>query len=266
MKSKPAMPDFDGLRAFDSCVTFGEFAGRAGCLTRDNIIAWLDRYHIAEALVHEQHARCIFPREHGNRRLLKAIKGLRRIHPVWILDPPAQPGRGQAERTIREMLACGVRAARLCLKQMPPMLWVWDDLLSALEAHRVPCFLDFGPRESTWGDTSNGDVDGIRDFALAHPKLPLVVSHVMGGLGVHPAIVPLIRRTPNVYLDIAGILEFWRVVAGEVGPERVLFATCAPFVDTGVLVSNIQYMHGFTAADKKLMCGGNLRRLLEAVE
>jgi len=41
-----------------------------------------ESYEIAEALVHEHHARIIYPREHGNQRLLKSIKGLPRLHPA----------------------------------------------------------------------------------------------------------------------------------------------------------------------------------------
>ena len=87
----------------------------------------------------------------------------------------------------------------------------------------------------------------------------------MGGLGVHPAIMHLMRRVPNLYMDITGILEYWREVASEAGPDRVLFATGMPFTDAGILVANIQYAVGFSDDDKKLMAGDNLRRLLEAV-
>jgi hypothetical protein len=45
----------------------------------------------------------------------------------------------------------------------------------------------------------------------------------------------------------------------------VLFATGNPFTDAGILIANIQYAVGFSLEDKKLMAGGNLRRLLEAV-
>jgi predicted TIM-barrel fold metal-dependent hydrolase len=55
-------------------------------------------------------------------------------------------------------------------------------------------------------------------------------------------------------------------MAREVGPHRILFATGAPFTDPGILIANIQYTPGFSAAEKKLMYGDNLRRLLEGVK
>lgn len=266
MRAKPAAPNLDSLRLFDSCLTLGDFVlSRAPApVTARNVTAFLDRYHIVEALVHDHHARFTHPREHGNLRLMEAIRGNRRLHPAWVIEPPKQPGRKAAEAVVKEMLEAGARAARLPMKAAPPMAWWWRDLLSVLEARRVPCFLDFGG-VTTSGELSNGDVDGIREIALAHPRLPMVLSHVFGGLGVHAAVAPLIRRLPNLYLDIAGILEFWREVAVEVGPERVLFATGAPFVDAGILISNAQYTHTLDAKAKRLICGDNLRRLIRSV-
>jgi len=224
----------------------------------------MDRYQIAEALVHDHHARLVYPREDGNRRLLDAIKGQPRLHPVWVIEPPKQPGKDAANALVEEMLDAGVRAARLPMKRIPPMPWLWDDLCMALEEHRVPCFLDFG-EVSTMGDLRGGDVTGVREIALAHPELPMVLSHVMGGLGIHPAVVPLIRRVNNLYIDICGILEYWREVAREVLPERVLFSTGAPFFDPGVLIANVQYARKLDEKAKALIYGDNLRWLLGVV-
>ncbi|MHB9034793.1 MAG: hypothetical protein ACYC6L_17320, partial [Anaerolineae bacterium] len=59
------------LRLFDSCVTLGRFSS-ANCIpTADALLALMDRYGIAEALVHEYHARGVAPPEHGNRRLME---------------------------------------------------------------------------------------------------------------------------------------------------------------------------------------------------
>lgn len=268
MQATTAMPAIRDLAVFDSCVTLGRVV-HTSCPepleTADAVLAMMDRYRIAEALVHEHHARFIHPMEHGNRRLLDAVRGCGRLHPVWVLEPPGEPGLPPARAVVAEMLSCGVRAARLRMRPMSPLPWLWEDLFAALEERRVPCFLDFGGVATT-GDLTDADVNGVRDLALAHPGLPLILSHVMGGLGVHCAVVPLIRRVSNVFLDITGILEFWREVAHEVGPERVLFASGAPFTDPGILIANVQYAVGLDAAAKRLICGGNLRRLMGAVQ
>ena len=268
MQAVEKMPDIRELRPFDSCMTLGRgvLRGVPEWVTAGNVLALMDRHDIAEALVHDVHARLVYPREDGNRRLLEALKdiGSDRLYPAWVIEPPKVPGRAAAEALVDEMLGVGVRAARLPMKIIPPMPWLWDDLCTALEDHRVPCFLDFG-KETTWGDMTTADVEGVRDIALAHPDLSLVLSFVLGGLGIHPGVVPMIKRTPNVHMDIMGIIEFWREVARDVGPDRVLFSTGAPFVDPGIYVSNVQYARNLDEDAKRMICGDNLRRLMEAV-
>ncbi len=267
MECDPKMPNLAGLRLFDSCVTLGRIvhSGYPEYLTADSLLSLMDRYEIAEALVHEHHARVCYPREDGNRRLSDSVKGKPRLHAAWVIEPPKKPGQGPARDLVERMLAAGVRAARLPMKVAPPMLWLWDDLLTELDNRHVPCFLDFGDVE-TRGTLTDADVAGVREIALAHPSLPLVLSHIVGGLGIHYGIVPLVRRTPSLFIDITGVLEYWREVAAEVGPGRVLFATAMPFADPGIYVSNVQYARDLDEDAKALICGGNLRRLLGAVQ
>jgi len=254
------------LRLFDSCVTLGRIVHSRypESLTAASILGTLDRYCIAEALVHEHHARLLHPRDDGNRRLLESIKNSPRLHPVWVIEPPGEPGTDPARALVEEMLEAGVSAARLPMRAAPPLPWMWEDLCSALEEHRVPCFLDFGG-VSTWGALTDADVNGLRELALAHPELPLILSNIVGGLGIHYAVLPLIRRTGNVHIDTTGVLEYWREAAQEAGPERVIFATGAPFTDPGIYVSNVQYARELDEEAKRLISGDNLRRLLEGV-
>jgi predicted TIM-barrel fold metal-dependent hydrolase len=262
MKSKSTMPDLCTLELFDSCVTLGRFSSEICIPDAPSLLAIMDRYRIKEALVHDYHARWIHPMDNGNRRLLDAIRGQPRLHPIWVLDPPLEPGPGEAEALVGRMRDAGVGAARLRIRGKGSLPWVWEDLLGALESHRIPCFFDYGAMDSTLSELSDPDVEALRAMALAHPALPIVLSHAMGGLGMHPGVAYLVRRVPNLYLDISGILEYWRDAARDVGPERVLFATAVPFTDPGVLISNVQYARGFSVEDKRLICGDNLRRLL----
>ena len=263
MEARPAMPDLHALELFDSCVTLGRFPG--DCVpTAAELLAIMDRYCIKEALVHDYHARSIVPIAHGNERLMKEIAGHARLHPVWVLAPTEVPGPEAAAAAVSKMLDAGVRAARLCMRNRGAIPWLWDDLLSGLAARRVPTFLDFGPNDTTIGELRDYDVTGIYEMIGRHPNLPFVLSRVMGGLGVHPAVLPMMRRLPNLYIDITGILDYCRVVARET-PERVLFATGLPFTDAGILVSNVQYDMDLDAAAKALVCGGNMRRLLGGV-
>jgi predicted TIM-barrel fold metal-dependent hydrolase len=175
------------------------------------------------------------------------------------------PGREPAEKVVNDLLDSGVRAARLRLISKGLFSWVWDDLLIRLEDHRIPCFLDFGTQTSTLGSLTDHDVDALHIIVNKYPNLPLILSHVMGGLGIHPAAIYLAYRSQNLYLDVTGILEYWRTFAYDISPERVLFASGMPFTDPGILVSNVQYATGLDHEAKKMILGDNLRRLMGGV-
>ena len=172
---------------------------------------------------------------------------------------------------VEEMLAAGARAARLLMGYAPPFHWLWRDLCEALEEHRVPAFLDFAstgwgpPFGSTASVPDAAAIDGLREICLAHPGLPMILSNCVGGLGLAYPTLPLMRLAPNLHIDITAVLQYWRTAATELGPERVLFATGMPFTDPGTYVSNVQYAHEIDGEAKRMISGGNLRRLLAEV-
>lgn len=269
MKSNPSMPHIRDLALFDSCVTLGRacLSNVPEYLTADHVLEVMDKHDIAEALVHSNEARMVWPRQRGNERLLKEIEGKPRLHPVWVLSPPKKPDRTEARRLVEEMLAANVRAARLMMGVMPPLHWVWKDLCEALEAHRVPCLLDFAEamNPSTGAVPTEFAMNALRETCLAHPALPMILSHASGGLGLSPVTLPLIYRTPNLHMDVTSVVDYWREVAAQAGPERVIFATGMPFFDPATFVSNVQYQPGLDVRAKKQICGDNLRKLMEAV-
>ena len=194
----------------------------------------------------------------------------KRLHPVWVLEPPSAPGLPAAHALVEEMLGAGVRVARLMMGVAPPLLWLWDDLCSALEEHCVPCLLDFADtrihtHSSTQSTPDDTTVHFLRDLCVRHPALPMILSHVSGGLGIAYSILRLMRRVPNLHIDITGVVDYWRCVARELGPQRVFFATGMPFYDPAIFVSNVQYARGLAFAAKKVICGDNMRRLMDVV-
>jgi len=267
MKSTVQSPAMDDLMFFDGCMTLGAMVhtGVPEPLLAETVNAHMDCYHIKEALVHECHARLVYPRDHGNRRLLEMVKGNPRLHSQWVLDPIHFRDQQKIRDTVLEMLQLGVKSVRFPFKTVAPSLWLWKDLLEVLAAHHYLCFMDFGTSQLI-GDCSNEELNAIRDMAIAFPDLNLVFSFVMGGLGIHPGILPLMKQVDNLYIDNLSILEYWRRAAREIGPERVIFSTGAPFKDTGMFISDIQYAVDFDEEAKKLMCGSNLRRLLGGVK
>ena len=150
MESSPTMPPLASLAPFDSCATLLDQGPHL--MTAERLLETMDRYGIAEALVHESNARLIYPREDSNYRLLKLIKDRPRLHPTWVVEPPRRPGSGPAEVLVQEMLDAGVRAVRWPLKRIPPMLWLWQDLAHALREWVRLRFLQemFSNRNCEW--------------------------------------------------------------------------------------------------------------------
>jgi len=269
VKAVQKAPAIRDLALFDTCVTLGRVCtpGVPEFLTAENVLGVMDKYDIAEALVHSSEARIVWPRLRGNERLLKDIEGQPRLHPVWVLTPPEKSDPAGCRKVVDDMLTAGVRAARLRMGIVPPLHWVWQDLCEALEEHRVPCLLDFAkPLTSSTACVPSGwEIDGVREIALAHPDLPIILSHASGGLGLNAATLPLMHRVPNLVIDVTAIVDYWRRVAREIGPERVVFASGMPFYAPGILVSNVQYALDLSDEQKRMICGDNVRRLLEAV-
>jgi predicted TIM-barrel fold metal-dependent hydrolase len=268
MQATAKMPDVRELALLDSCVTLGRscLAGVPEYLTAENVLAVMDKYDIAEALVHSNEARLVQPRWRGNQRLLREIEGLKRLHPVWVLSPPARPDPAGARQMVDEMLSAGVRAARLMMGQVPPLHWMWKDLCEALEARRVPCLLDFAPlrQASTQCVPDSLLLDELLEVCLAHPALPMILSHHSGGLGLAAATMPLLYRAGNVLMDITSVVDYWRRLARDLGPQRVVFATGMPFYEPAIFIANVQYDEVLDLPAKRLICGDNLRRLLAA--
>ncbi|MGD0124164.1 MAG: amidohydrolase family protein [Terriglobia bacterium] len=104
----------------------------------------------------------------------------------------------------------------------------------------------------------------VVELARRHPKLRIVCAHTGGNweLGIRA-----IRSTKNVYCGLAGsdpTNGYVEMAVRELGAERVIYGS-----DVGgrSFASQIAKVEGaaISDADKKLIMGGNLRRLLEPV-
>ena len=102
----------------------------------------------------------------------------------------------------------------------------------------------------------------VVELARRHPKLQIVCAHTGGNweLGIRA-----IRSTKNVYCGTAGsdpTAGFVEMAVRELGAERVIYGS-----DVGgrSFASQVAKVEGanISDAEKKLILGGNLRRLLE---
>ena len=104
----------------------------------------------------------------------------------------------------------------------------------------------------------------VVELAQRHPKLQIVCAHTGGNWEL---AIRAIRDTKNVYAGIAGsdpTSGFVEMAVRELGAERVIFGS-----DVGgrSFASQIAKVEGanISESDKKLILGGNLRRLLTPI-
>jgi len=222
----------------------------------------LDRYGIAEALVHD---RAVLEtadfRSHDF--ILDFCKGSDRLHPVLPIVPPATGEQLPPREFVAFCRANGVKAVRASPKVHrfsfdPPSL---GPLLGELEAHRMPVFYNSMALQDHPWEHSPGWAD-IRAVATAYPQLPVIV--VFTGMLQGRMLYPLLATCPNVLVDLTCVsFQFIEDVVERFGPERLIMASHFPVEDPALYTTWVSYARIGEEA-RAAIAGGNLRRLLEA--
>jgi len=262
------------LRFFDCNAAIGRWKHprHGGYETAEELEALLDYLQVDRAVVyhaqaHETHAPL------GNTMLMEALTGhdrlrrersVERLLPSWIVFPHFTGEMPAPEILVGEMLAAGVRVARLLPGynghrfSLEP--WCAGPLLEKLAAHRVPTMIDF-----MFFRRDDPDWRLLYDLCQRYPSLPIILTG-WSGLASR-SFYPLCQACRNLYLDTSryalfrGLESFCR----EVGARQLLYGSGLPFVAAGVAVTTIT--HAFISDDEKALIGaGNLERLLEGVQ
>jgi len=103
-----------------------------------------------------------------------------------------------------------------------------------------------------------GWAEALRDLALAHPHLPIILAHG-GGFGTGR----IVADAPNIYLEFCGSGLTRGVIAdalATLGPERLLFGTDQDLFDPAFILGTY-YDTGFTAEQADMIMYGNAKRL-----
>jgi hypothetical protein len=211
-------------------------------------------FKIEEALVYHSVAREYSPME-GNEILMREIKDIATFHPCWVLCPHHTGLMSDAKTIISMMISRGVKAARLFPMNYDFSLveWICGDLLSLLEEHRIPVFINI--EETNWKE--------IYEVCNLHPYLPLIITEV----GAQPQyIYPLFERFDNLYLEISCYLINRGIedISQRFGAKRLIFGSGMPVRDPGSVLTTVRYSD-VSEKGKNLIAGGNLRQLLESV-
>lgn len=183
----------------DVNVALGRFAsGNAGFTHVDELQGELARLGIGAALVHHAVAAQADVNA-GNSLLLRQIGEHKDLYPCWVMLPEYFNDVPKPKEWARSARDAGVRAVRLLPRYhlFEVREWCIGRLCQALEESSLPMFLDFGPRH--WSEALI-PWDGIREIALAHPALPIIV--IGANVGDVRTLPALLRELPNLYSEI----------------------------------------------------------------
>jgi hypothetical protein len=224
----------------------------------------LPRYAIRSALVSHWGGLRAGPQA-GNRLLAEALPragaGLRAVWTGLPLFPREQgplPGAGPMPLPVGQLpLLCG--GVRLFPRShnFPLAPWVVGELCAWLAERRVPLF--FWHVEIEW--------PALHELALAFPRLPIVVeTQTRKILYQGRVLFALMRDCPNVHAETSNLAgaDFLRWAARELGARRLLFGSFLPVNDPWSAIGMILDAD-LPAEEKRLVAGGNLRRLLAEV-
>ncbi len=240
---------------------FGEIPYR----TADGLLALMDRWSIDQAAVSSLHGLFYKQCDAANRRLAQEIAAHRdRLVPVGVVNP-AFPGWERGLRECQEDLGC--RAV---------MLYPWHhgyspadaaclDALDAAAERGLPVLLTLAfedYRVHHWAtQIPPVDLDALAELLRRRPDAAIVLC------SVHTLEV---RRLMDAAPESRFLIEISHIegpvmavqdLVRDLGAERVLFGTQAPFMNPAGAALAMQEP-GFEPEDLELVMAGNAARLL----
>jgi hypothetical protein len=218
----------------------------------DDLDRELKRCGITRALVYHAYAKELDPAT-GNAALADEIAGHAALEPCWVVMPHHTGEIPPPDELCDRITASGVKAARMFpqMHNYPLAEWCVGALLAALDARGIPLFVDY--------DQTNWEV--VNAVCAAHPGLRLVV--VRPDYRVHRRMYPLLECHQNLHIEIGWLMAHQGIedCVQRFGAERLLFGSCLPHYTPGGPIAMVAYAQ-IPEADKALIAGGNLRRLL----
>jgi len=257
----------DNLQFFDAHCYVGRYRTfKPGSFySTSDLLKQMDYYGIAEALVMHSTSREHHPLD-GNAAVRSEVNGQQRLHPSWALLPPTLMEMENIAGAFSDMIAKGVKAAKLLYGSysFPLSEWCIGDLLDRLDAHHIPTFLDpdmdvdaIEPDKFNW--------DAVEGLCRSHPGLPVILSGARFRSS-NRLIYRLMDLFPNIHLELSG---YWanygiELIVREFGASRLIFGTRMPVRDPGCAIAQLSFSE-ISFEEKKMIAGDNLRKLLGGV-
>lgn len=262
--------NFNTCNFFDAVCQVGRHLKLAahGLRTADDLLAEMDHFGIAEALVLDSLSRENHPAD-GNRRILEVTATTPRLHPAWAALPSGAPDeQPEPAAFLDQMRRHKVGAVFLFPRQYRFSLsgWCMDALLEPLAGAQVPVFINFneiGRGGPSWDET---DWDAVVGLCRRHPELPVIVSeHRIRR--ANRVIYRALDACENLRIELSG---YWlhrgiEYITRHWGSHRFLFGSNWPHLGHGCTVATVT-MADIDPADKQRIAGDNLRDLVRWCE
>jgi predicted TIM-barrel fold metal-dependent hydrolase len=163
-------------------------------------------------------------------------------------DPETEAGR------IRRMLTQEVR--EMGLKGLKLHKLPTREVLDTVAELKVPIL--FHPAR----------VSDFHQIASLYPEIPFIMAHLgsfaSANYAEHLAAIDVARRYPNVYLETSSVVffEYLEQAVRELPPEKILFGSDGPLVDSRVELFKIRLLKLSREHEAKIL-SGNAARLLK---
>lgn len=249
LNSQSIFADAAGWNLWDVNARVGP-SGIHGELALDGpaLLHEMDRFYIRTAVV--AHATGVEYDEALGNQLLSDLKGSRLI-PAWT----AIADRDSVDR----VAALQPRVVRLSPGKtnhnFPLSAWGASELMEFLQAQRV---LTLVAREDI-------EWEGVHQLLENFPSLQLVLLET--GYRADRFLFPLLKKFPSLSFDSSTYLAHRQLESfvDRFGPERILFGTRLPFFTPASALAVLSSAR-MKDEDRRLIAGGNLRRLLRMEE
>jgi uncharacterized protein len=162
-------------------------------------------------------------------------------------DPVSEAGKIRRMLT-REVSEMGLKGLKL--HQLPTR-----EVLDTVAELKIPIL--FHPPK----------VSDFHQIAALYPEIPYIMAHLgsfaSANYAEHLAAIDMAKRYPNVHLEASSVVffEFLELAARELPPEKLLFGSDGPLVDSRVELFKIRLLKLSKDHEAKVL-SGNILRLL----
>lgn len=257
----------DGFGFFDAKCRVGRHLTlqQGGPHTAEDLVAELDRYGIAEALVLDPLSRENHP-DDGNRRILEVTARQPRLRPAW----SALPAHGADEQARPAEFLASMRRNRVGALFLFPRQyrfsladWCVDAFLEPLAEAGVPVFIDFNEiGAGARGGCDQTEWEAVVGLCRRWPGLPVIATEYRIRR-TQRMIYRALDACPNLRLELSG---YWlhrgiEYLTAQWGAERLLFGSNWPEFGAHMTLATLTTAD-ISDADKRKIAGGNLRQLI----